>query len=171
MKFHSAYLANLLRHLPTTAHPEHLENILEHSRTPPYLSATPSVRFFDLEPLWARNPTVLVFSDGVDALVEGYYVFRPGDPSDADPAQVVAQLLQDDVGPDVRRGLGHPVQARWHANRAVDVLGNLVGGTDVRRLAQVLDQEKLANRDALPAFRVDDTSIIACDLRRVKQGV
>ncbi|KAI0034138.1 phosphatase 2C-like domain-containing protein, partial [Vararia minispora EC-137] len=162
MKLPRAYLENLLQYLPTTAHPEHIANILEHSRTPPYLSATPSVRTYDLAPLWADDPMLLVFSDGVDALVEGAFVFRPDDPSTADPCAVLAQLLQD--APQAHAAaaatLGHAVQAHWHANRAVELLGSLVGGTDVRRLARVLDQRLLADRDALPQFRVDDTSII-----------
>ena len=113
----------------------------------------------------------MVFSDGVDSLVDGYFVFRPETHSGADPCKVVAALLQENIEPYIGEILGHPVEPRWNGpngNRAIAVLGNLLGGTDVRRLEMTMDQERLADDDDDSIlFHINDTSIILCDILQV----
>ncbi|VDB87490.1 unnamed protein product [Peniophora sp. CBMAI 1063] len=170
MKLPSSYASNIFAHLPTSAHPDHLANVIEYSHSPPYISSTPHVSFLDLdaEGFWDRDPTVLVFSDGVDAIVEGAFVWRPDAPSDADPVHVLSLLLQDDVASqaEVEGILGHPIQPHWSegGNSAVELLGHLVGGADVRRVARMVDQTRLAAERHL--FKVDDTSMVVCNLAK-----
>ncbi|KZV74919.1 protein serine/threonine phosphatase 2C [Peniophora sp. CONT] len=176
MKLPSAYAANIFAHLPTSAHPDHLANVIEYSYSPPYISSTPHVTFLDLDTdgFWERDPAILVFSDGVDAVVEGVFVWRPDAPSDADPVHVLSLLLQDDPSAraEVEEILGHAIQPHWtgDANTAVELLGHLVGGADVRRVARVVDQARLASER--PLFKMDDTSIVVCDLvRAAREGL
>lgn len=140
------------------------EIIAELSHTPPYLIARPSVRHVDLKPLWDRRGLhVVLFSDGVDNLVTGRWVFHPSAPSKANPLQVVSSLLDEDedVAAVLLDELGHGVEPRWSGNRALDVLGNLVGGTDAERLRRVLDVVED------PEMYVDDTSIVVFDVSQI----
>ena len=120
----------------------------------------------DADGFWERDPAVLVFSDGVDAIVEGAFVWRPDSPSDADPVHVMSLLLQDDAAAqaEVQEILGHTIQPHWNegGNTAVESLGHLIGGADVGRLARVVDQARLAAER--PLFKLDDTSIVVGDL-------
>lgn len=45
-------------------------------------------------------------------------------------------------------------------NKAVDVLGNLLGGTNAARLESVLDQNRLVDKDPVSGLYIDDVSII-----------
>lgn len=170
MKLPSSYAANIFAHLPTTAHADHLANVIEYSYSPPYISSTPHISFLDLdaEGFWEHDPAILVFSDGVDAIVEGVFVWRPDAPSDADPVHLLSLLLQDDAASraEAEEILGHTIQPHWNgdANTAVELLGHLVGGADVGRVARVVDQARLAAER--PLFKLDDTSIVVCDLAR-----
>lgn len=47
------------------------------NRTPPYIIATPSLRYVDLQPFRACKPVLLLFTDGVDNLVSGRFLFQP----------------------------------------------------------------------------------------------
>ncbi|KAI0711970.1 protein serine/threonine phosphatase 2C [Cerioporus squamosus] len=166
LKLPSTYMSHLLRYLPTTGKMP-LDGIPERIKTPPYLISTPSVQFTDLEPVWNNAPAVVLFSDGVDLLVDGHTLFRPGVSSNADPCDVVSKLLQEDVDPSLREILGHGVDAHWsgsEGNRALDVLGNLIGGTNTERLEMLLDQERMANKKAEHPFYVDDVAIIVFPL-------
>lgn len=61
-----------------------------------------------------------------------------------DPYQVVATLLRNDIDPSVAEIPGHLVESRWNGedgNRTLEVLGNLLGGTDARRLEMCMDQK------------------------------
>ncbi|KAJ7640772.1 protein serine/threonine phosphatase 2C, partial [Mycena polygramma] len=158
LKFRSSFTANLFRFVPTTFVTKR-EIISELSLTPPYLIARPSVKYTDLAPLWDRGLLVVLFSDGVDNFVAGRWVFHPGNPCKANPLQVVVDLLQDDIDPYVPDTLGHGVQPRWTGNRAVDVLGNLAGGTDAGRMQKVVD--------AAEELYIDDTSIIVFDVSQI----
>lgn len=164
LKFRVAYLANLFRYLPGLEEaPFH--KYIPKIKTPPYIIGWPSARFTDLEPYWSRGLKVFLFSDGVDNIVDGWQVFKPREHSGADPIDVVAALLADgEIEPRVAGILGNPAVPRWSGeeeNRAVDVLGNLLGGPDVERLERVTDL-KLLTDDApgCHPFHIDDTSII-----------
>ncbi|KAI0661608.1 hypothetical protein C8Q70DRAFT_1094952 [Cubamyces menziesii] len=60
-------------------------------KTPPYISARPSVSFLDLEPMWNADPVILLFSDGVDSAVKHYHHTQSERP--VDPGPVIAKLL------------------------------------------------------------------------------
>jgi pyruvate dehydrogenase phosphatase len=73
---------------------------------------------------------------------------------------VVGGLLGDKVGLH---------ESKWHrcdGNRVIEVLGNPLGGTDVRRLTMAMNPEILSDADD-PEFYIDDTSILFCDIFRV----
>ena len=139
--------------------------------TPPYLIVEPPVRFIDLQPHCEAeaDPIVILFSDGVDCLVDGCFNFSPDVHRKSNPCQVVAALLQDDVDPFVEEALEHKVELRWtgpNGNKAVDVLGNLLGGTNVDKLKMVMDQEILVDRTATSGFYIDDVSIIIFEVSK-----
>lgn len=174
-KFNVAYVDKLFRYMPTTMQSD-LQEIITGSVTPPYISGKPSVRYMDLQPIWDDDLTITLFTDGVDNLVHGEWVFhqQPEEPSTADPCQIVATLLKggSDTNKLVGEVLGHNVEPRWNGtdgNRAVEILGNLLGGTDVHRLEMCMDQKMLTSRNKkhTPQMYIDDTTIIVCNLREV----
>ncbi|KAH9902909.1 phosphatase 2C-like domain-containing protein [Cubamyces lactineus] len=136
--------------------------------SPPYLTAEPSIRFVDLKPMWDQDLYVLLFSDGVDSIVDGSCLGQPttGARSGADPVNVVSALLSYFADPDVERILGHHVQPRWNGPRgnvALDVLGNLLGGMDAAKL------EKATKRPVVRSagdHRLDDTTIVVARFAR-----
>ena len=160
-------MSHLLRYLPTTGKMP-LDGVPERIKTPPYLITSPSVQFTDLEPVWNSAPNLVLFSDGVDLLVDGSTLFRPGTSSNADPCDVVSKLLQEMVDPSVEKILGHGVHSHWsgpESNRALDLLGNLIGGMDAGRLELMLDQERMADSKAEHPFYIDDVAIVVCSLK------
>ena len=164
LKFHSSFLTQLFSYLPTTASASYIPGITKYSKTPPYVIAKPSLKYINLEPFRDRNPILLLFTDGVDNLVSGDWDSK-ATPHKEDPSDVVGALLGDKVGLRVESILGHKVEPRWHecyGNRAIEVLGNLLGGTDVRRLSMTMDPATLSDADA--EIYIDDTSIIICDI-------
>ena len=110
----------------------------------------------------------MIYSDGVDNLVHECTYLHPGRASNMVPSRTVAILLQDEVDSSVPALLGHDVDLRWSGdlgNRAVDVLGNLIGCTSTRILRTVMDQQLLADRKASPRLYIDDTTMILGILR------
>lgn len=168
LKFESSYVDKLFRYVPSTH--RNFAPIIEFNKTPPYVSARPSVQYVDLEPLWDNKPVITLFSDGVDNIVNGAAVFRPGSPCTADPSQVVSALLEDTIESYVEKELGHPVKSKWNGeneNRAVEVLGNLLGGTNVERLEMCMNQSMLGNLEEVPPFHIDDTTIVFCNISEI----
>ncbi|ETW76513.1 hypothetical protein HETIRDRAFT_389539 [Heterobasidion irregulare TC 32-1] len=168
LKFHHTYLSHLLRFVPTTSK-KPPEKVIPRIITPPYLIVEPSVRFIDLQLYRTAEPIVMLYSDGVDCLVDGYSNFSPDMCRKSNPCQVVTALLQDSVDPFVEEALEHKVELRWtgpNGNKAVDVLGNLVGGTNVDKLKMVMDQEILADRTEQSGFYIDDVSIIIFEVSK-----
>ncbi|KAI0671488.1 protein serine/threonine phosphatase 2C [Trametes maxima] len=162
LKFHASYLAKLFRFLPDLERFP-LDNYIPKIKTPPYIISEPSVRFTDLEHAWKPGTKIMLFTDGVDNLVDGYLVFKPRQHSGANPLDVVAGLLADKIDPEIETLLGHKVTPRWagiQENRATDVLGNLLGGKDLGRLEMVTDLDYLDNNESPWPFHIDDTSII-----------
>jgi pyruvate dehydrogenase phosphatase len=169
-KFHSSFLTQLFSYLPSTATSYYIPGVTKHSKTPPYVIAKPTLRYVDLQPFRARNPILLLFTDGVDNLVSGKFVFHQETPCTEEPSVVVGALLGDKVGSHVGAILGHGVESKWRgcdSNRAVEVLGNLLGGTDTGRLSKTMDPAILSNADDAE-FYIDDTSIIVCDVFNTK---
>jgi pyruvate dehydrogenase phosphatase len=63
--------------------------------------------------------------------------------------------------------LGHGVEPRWDGcdgNGAIEVLGNLLGGTDTRTLSMTMDLAVPLSDGNNADFYIDDTSIIVCDI-------
>jgi pyruvate dehydrogenase phosphatase len=169
-KFHSSFLTQLFSYLPSTATSYYIPGVTKHSKTPPYVIAKPSLRYVDLQPFQARDPILLLFTDGVDNLVSGRFVFHPATPCTEEPSAVVGALLGDKVGSHVEVILGHGVESKWRGcdgNRAIEILGNLLGGTDTGRLSKTMDPAMLSNADDAE-FYIDDTSIIVCDVFNTK---
>ncbi|KAL7279103.1 hypothetical protein ACG7TL_006941 [Trametes sanguinea] len=163
-KMDRAYTRHLFQYLPNY-HPQSLTRLVERVVSPPYINAKPSVRFVDLEVVWQQDPVVLLFTDGVDNIVDGSQVFTPGVASGVSPHDVVSALLPGaSFDSSVSRILGHPVEQRWGGdveNMAVDILGNLLGGTNAERLEMVLDRQRL--QAPTPIFNIDDVTImVAC---------
>ncbi|OJT07286.1 [Pyruvate dehydrogenase [acetyl-transferring]]-phosphatase 2, mitochondrial, partial [Trametes pubescens] len=161
-KIHREYLRHIFQHI----NPKYAQ-LYERLRTPPYITAEPSVRFVDLRPVWRNDPMLILFSDGVDLLVDGDFVFSPDKPSKLDTMDIVPALLSDSdtVDPRVESALGHEMEPRWSRaedNMAVDILGNLLGGTDAERLEMVMDHQRLLAED--PIFHIDDTTIVVARL-------
>ncbi|KAH9856572.1 protein serine/threonine phosphatase 2C [Lenzites betulinus] len=161
MKLRSAYLDKLFRYLPRFdpfPYGHYVPKIL----TPPYIISEPSVHFTDLHNVWRLENKLVIFTNGVDKLVDGYHAFKPGGHSGADPLDVVSGLLAPRIEPHIEEILGHRVVSRWsreHNIRALDVLGNLLGGTDPDRLEAVTDLDRMKSTEGAP-FYVDDFTII-----------
>ena len=163
LKLGATYTTHLFRHLAYFGGPTLYDGVAERNRTQPYISADPSIRCIDLGPLWHRHPVVMIYSDGVDHLVNGCHRLHPQRPRDIVPSRTVAVLLQDSVDVGVPVLLGHQVDLRWtgqQGNRAVDVLGNLIGCTDERTLQTIMDQRLLADHKARPRLYIDDTTLL-----------
>ena len=145
-------------HVPHSANPKGLQRILEYSKTPPYLSGTPHVRFVDLSSY--NDPMIVLYSDGVEAITMS--AFRDPPDESINSAEILATLLHPETDQaNAEVALGNGVQPRWHTNLAVDLLGNISGGTDAARLNRITNQEGLGNMDPY----IDDTSIVVCDLK------
>ena len=161
-KYRSAYTEHLFKYLPFSGE-TNIGALAKRIKRPPYMSAAPFVTFMDLRPYRRKKPLLTIFTDGVDNIVDGRWVFRPEFPSGADPCEVVAKLLGDEIDPSTEELLGHPVEPHWsrlEENKAVDVLGNLLGGTNATRLESVLDQNRLVDKDPVSGLYIDDVSII-----------
>ena len=158
-----AYSTKLFNHLAVFGARPLRKATIKNIKTPPYITADPSVRFVDLQPIWDQKPVVMVYSDGVNNLVNRCPHLHPRRPRHLMVPGTVAVLLQDEVDDSVPALLGHQIDLRWSQgldNRAVDVLGNLIGGTDTQILSQVLDQDLLIGCTSSPRLHIDDTSIL-----------
>ncbi len=138
------------------------------------------MRFMEYGTLWERWPILMLFTHGVDQLVDGSTVHNPGVHSDVDPASIVSHLLclSDEVKSAVEGVLGHEVDASgwWNEdygnpNRAIDVLGNLLGGNNIKRLKQFITRPppSLHQQHGDRELELDDTTIILCDLTVLQQ--
>ncbi|KAI0649374.1 protein serine/threonine phosphatase 2C [Trametes meyenii] len=162
MKLDRAYITHVFDYVPD----EYVHNpAAEFVKTPPYLSAEPSVRFFDLEPVWDAKPTIIIFSDGVDTVANYYYSTLLGTNRETNPGPLVARILGNDLDrAEAGDILGHPIDPAWDdgGNKAVMVLGNLFGGTNAERIQDANIQANWTDRDSKPSFYIDDTTIIVC---------
>ncbi|KAI0661615.1 hypothetical protein C8Q70DRAFT_1051941 [Cubamyces menziesii] len=160
LKMDKAYVHHFFQYVNMSKRglkPSNLDKVV---LSPPYLTAEPSIRFVDLKPMWDKDLYVVLFSDGVDHIVNRPTVLgqrqsgaRNGT---ADPVNVVSALLSDFADPDVECILGHQVQPRWNGPRgnvALDVLGNLLGGMDATKL-------NMATTRPAGGGHLDDTTIM-----------
>ncbi|KAJ7446285.1 protein serine/threonine phosphatase 2C [Mycena galericulata] len=167
LKLPTAFSEKLFFKLPNTFSPDYVERVTKFNKTPPYLTATPTVDYFDLtsfDPL-AKEPILMLFSDGVDNIVNGEWVFHQDSPPNDEPAAVVGALLGDKVPPEMETIVGHPVELGWLGegrNMATEVLGNLLAGTEARKFTDAMDPVLLADPDKL---YIDDVTLILLPMR------
>lgn len=167
MKFPRSYIDHVFNYIPEGQKHVDPDRVL----TPPYLVATPSVNFTDLNSVWDAKPIVLVFSDGVDTIAEWYGAYVPSLPTrNINPGRVVSQIFGNDLDrADVAQVLGHSVDPSgwtYDGNKAVEVLANLFGGTDGERIAEANRRTRAMpiSDDDVSTFYIDDTSLIVCAL-------
>lgn len=73
----------------------------------------PDTRYIDLAPLWHRNPTLVLFTDGVNVIVDGETLVSKNKPHTLDPAVVVGKLLGREIDPGyAQETLGHDVEVK-----------------------------------------------------------
>jgi pyruvate dehydrogenase phosphatase len=157
-KFH---LIQLFSRLPSTASRYFIPRVTKHSQISSYIISKPSLRYVYLKPFRNCHAILILFTDGVDNLVSGRFVFQAV-PRKGEPSAVVGSLLGGKVGLHVEGILGHGIEPKWRVcdgNRAIEVLGNLLGGTDIRRLSTTMNPEILSDIDDAK-FYTDDTSMI-----------
>ena len=146
------------------------------------MSNEASVHFVDYGPgqLLERYPILMLFTDGVDRIVDGYQAHASGAHGKADAAEVVTYLLglSEPSKARVKDILGHETEVKWNpkrTNRAVDILGNLLGGTDINRLKGIIAQTLPADNGSRGQTEtgvkldLDDTTVILCDLTALSQ--
>ncbi len=174
LKYDAAYMDRLFSFLPQSdpdnpSPRDHVGRI----KTPPYVSNEASVRFVNYGLLADRYPILMLYTNGVDQIVHGRHERTPGVSSRTDPADVVTSFLglSPQVKNRVEEILGHEVEVQWDPTRtpniAVDVLGNLLGGTDIDRLREVIAQTQSTDAGN-GGLVLDDTTIILCDLTILK---
>ena len=92
--------------------PRFNENIIDRILSPPYVTANPSVRFVDLEAVWDQKPIVMLYSDGVDYLVNCCRYLYPFRKAQLVASRTIAVLLQDEVDDGVEQ-LHEDVNQIW----------------------------------------------------------
>jgi pyruvate dehydrogenase phosphatase len=158
-------LTQLFSYLPTTASARYIPGITKHSKTPPYLIAKPDLKYINLQHFRNRNPILLLFTDGIDLLASGGFDAKATRRKD-DPSAVVGALLSEQDEQRLEGILGHGAKSKWYegdGNRAIEILGDLLGGTDAGKLAMTMDPEIISAADNAE-FYVDDTSLIVYDI-------
>ncbi|KAJ2974928.1 hypothetical protein NUW54_g11814 [Trametes sanguinea] len=164
LKLHAWYLASLLQYAAGETNIPFSKRV-PRIRTPPYVVSEPSVEFTDLQPFWNKGGYLFLFTDGVDDLVDDYWTFNIPEHGKADHDEVVGGLLADQIDPQIESVLGHKVIPKGsgrEGNRATDVLGNLLGGTNVDRLEMAIDMGRLQRYGS--KYNVNDVTIVVWSL-------
>ncbi|KAG7439669.1 protein serine/threonine phosphatase 2C [Guyanagaster necrorhizus] len=168
LKFEPIYTSKLFFMLPCESE-DFLTNIQANNKTPPYVMNIPDTRFIDLAPLRDRNPTLVLFTDGVDIIVDGETLVSKNESRTLDPAVVVGKLLGREIDPGyAQETLGHDAEANWMGssekrNRATELLGNLMAGTSKETFASFLGPAERGEWD--DSWYFDDTTILLYDLQ------
>ncbi|KAF5379045.1 hypothetical protein D9615_006038 [Tricholomella constricta] len=161
-KMHSEY-SRIFAKMPSKYGDFPLYDVTNDNHSPPYISATSEVRYIDLSSQ-CDKPSLILYTDGVNNIIEGRYLFRKEKPYTADVAAALCSLLNEPLDHQfLGEVFDHEVESRWNDNRAVELLGNILGGRDVTRLTQVLSPELLSMTGESDLY-VDDTTIIVCPL-------
>ncbi|KAH8824506.1 phosphatase 2C-like domain-containing protein [Flagelloscypha sp. PMI_526] len=141
----------------------YVTSIRSNSKTPPYVLSEPSIRHLSLaETPPGQEPYLILFSDGIDLLVDGVFTYRPREKYKS--TQIVASLLADTPDAESEVVMGHRFEMGWSeagGNKALEVLGNLLAGTDGRRWLRILN----AGDENPESFYVDDATIVVYDMR------
>ncbi len=134
------------------------DGVRHYNMTPPYVLNAPSVRFIDLAPLRQYKATLVLYTRGVDAIVNRH-TRRTRKQDRPDPAAVVGTLIGSrlDVA-SIQETLKHGAELSWTGNQATELLGNLMAGTSAELFAKFLGS---GGRDRMP-----DTTILRYELAR-----
>ncbi|KAK0196268.1 protein serine/threonine phosphatase 2C [Armillaria mellea] len=169
LKFQSIFSTKLFFKLPMENRTKrYLDGAQHYNKTPPYVLNAADTRFIDLAPLRHRKPTLVLFTDGVDIIVDGETTVDkdPEDQNRSDPAVVVGKFLGSRVDDSyAQETLGHDVEVNWmglNGNRATELLGNLMAGTSAEIFAKFLGPAERGEWDEKLYF--DDTTILVYDL-------
>ncbi|KAK0446961.1 protein serine/threonine phosphatase 2C [Desarmillaria tabescens] len=169
LKFKSIFSTKLFFKLPTeTRTQRYLDGAQHYNKTPPYVMNAANTRFIDLAPLRHRKPTLVLFTDGVDIIVDG----KTNVDKDleglkrSEPAAVVGKLLGNRIDDSyAQETLEHGVEVNWmgeNGNRATELLGNLMAGTSTETFAKFLGPAERGEWDEKLYF--DDTTILVYGL-------
>ncbi|KAI0635793.1 hypothetical protein C8Q77DRAFT_1071742 [Trametes polyzona] len=154
---------------------------------PSYVLASAAVRLVDLDPIWDQQPTLVLFTNGLHALINPRLPAADDNGSHIplDPLDVIPALLPLSEPPDPEQAgawaeakanaqvraeaaLGHAIESNWggkRANMALDVLGNLLGGKDPGKLEAALGRARLQAEAAVnPASGDGDVTIMVVPL-------
>ncbi|PBK90488.1 hypothetical protein ARMGADRAFT_1054450 [Armillaria gallica] len=168
LKFESIYTSKLFFKLAGRTE-DFLTSIQANNKTPPYIMNVPDTRYIDLAPLRHRNPTLVLFTDGVDVIVDGETLVSKNERHTLDPAVVVGKLLGREIDSGyAQETIGHDVEVNWmgsseNRNRATEFLGNLMAGTSKETFASFLGPAERGEWDNSLCF--DDTTILLYDLQ------
>ncbi|KAG5338290.1 hypothetical protein C0989_007712 [Termitomyces sp. Mn162] len=165
-KLPATYSVNLFSKLRSEHGDPLVPNISKDNLSPPYIIATSDVRHIDLTTVRDKEPILLLYTDGVDNIIEGRFLFRKENPSKTDPAAVLGALLSDPIDKTFLEGVfEHEVESKWNedGNRAVEILGNMLGGRDAVRMEQIMTPALLSTTGESDLY-IDDTTIIFCPL-------
>src|ERR1700734_340781 len=108
---------------------------------------------------------LLLFVNGIGNIFSGEFDFKLM-PDKEDLSDLVGVLLGDQIRLHVEDVLGHGVESKipgCNGNRTIEVLNNLLGGTNIGRLLISMDLAILSQGEGTQ-FYIDDTSIIVCDI-------
>ena len=103
--------------------------------------------------------------DGIDLLALGGFDGKAVRHKD-ELSAIVGALLSEQDEQRLAGILGHGVKSKWYegdGNKAIEILGNLLGGTDAGQLAMTMDLEIISAANNVE-FYVDDTSLIVYDI-------
>ncbi|KAK0479426.1 protein serine/threonine phosphatase 2C [Armillaria luteobubalina] len=168
LKFESIYTSKLFFKLPGRTE-KFLANFQANNKTPPYIMNVPDTRCINLTPLRHRNPTLMLFTDGVDTIVDGETLVSKNEPHTLDPAVVVGKILSHEIDSEyARETLKHDAEVDWmgsseNRNRATELLGNLMAGTSKETFASFLGPAERGEWDDSLCF--DDTTILLYELQ------
>ncbi|KAK0479435.1 phosphatase 2C-like domain-containing protein [Armillaria luteobubalina] len=126
--------------------------------TPPYVLNAPAIRHIDLAALRQYKATLVLYTCGVDAIVNSH-TRRTRKQDKPDPAAVVGTLVGSRLDEaSIQETLNHGAELSWTGNRATELLGNLMAGTSAELFAKFLGPGR---KDRMP-----DATILRYNLLR-----
>ncbi|KAK0196258.1 hypothetical protein F5146DRAFT_320729 [Armillaria mellea] len=156
LKLPAEFSMELFFKLPRGQRPRsYWDGVRHYNVTPPYVLNAPGIRFIDLAPLRGYKSTLVLYTCGVDVIVNSH----TRGTGKEDPAAVVGRLVGsrlDEVS--IQETLNHGAELSWTGNRATELLGNLMAGTSAELFAKFL---RSGGRDRMP-----DTTILRYELVR-----
>ncbi|KAG6844082.1 hypothetical protein H0H87_009908 [Tephrocybe sp. NHM501043] len=119
-KLPAAYSANIFSKLPSEHGYFPVHDVSNDNISPPYIASKCEVRHINLT---KKKSTLALYTDGVNNIIEGRFLFRKEDPCKADAAAVIGALLQEPIDESFLENVfEHKVDSRWNSdgNRAVE---------------------------------------------------